>query len=142
MFNGTTWDRSRSATADALASTGMAASGLMGFNGATWDRLRTSSLASDIGAVKTNFAFSYKNITTNDNTTVKSGAGILHTLVIGTIGTTSSVIVYDSTTAAGTIIGTFSTVLQNTLVLDVNFTTGLTVAPSGGAAANLTFSYK
>lgn len=43
VFNGTTWDRRRSATADALASTGMAATGLMGYNGATWDRLRSDT---------------------------------------------------------------------------------------------------
>lgn len=43
IFNGTTWDRMRSATADALASTGMTAVGNMGFNGSTFDRLDTAS---------------------------------------------------------------------------------------------------
>jgi len=38
IFNGTTWDRTRSATADALASTGMLAVGNMLFNGSTFDR--------------------------------------------------------------------------------------------------------
>ena len=38
LFNGTTWDRQRTATADALASTGIAAVGNMAFNGSTWDR--------------------------------------------------------------------------------------------------------
>ena len=38
IFNGTTWDRIRSATADALASTGMTAVGNMVFNGTTFDR--------------------------------------------------------------------------------------------------------
>jgi len=42
-FNGSTWDRRRSATGDAMAATGMAASGLMGFNGSTWDRLRADT---------------------------------------------------------------------------------------------------
>ena len=42
VFNGTTWDRRRSATADALASTGLAASGNYGFNGTTWDRVKTT----------------------------------------------------------------------------------------------------
>jgi hypothetical protein len=43
VFNGTTWDRVRSATADALASTGMPAVGNMGYNGATWDRLQVDA---------------------------------------------------------------------------------------------------
>lgn len=43
VFNGTTWDRRRSATGDALAATGLASIGLMGYNGATWDRLRSDT---------------------------------------------------------------------------------------------------
>lgn len=43
VFNGTTWDRMRSATADALAVTGIQAVGNMGFNGGTWDRFRTAT---------------------------------------------------------------------------------------------------
>ena len=43
VFNGTTWDRARSATADALAATGLTASGNMLFNGSSWDRQRTAS---------------------------------------------------------------------------------------------------
>lgn len=42
-FNGTTWDRLRTATADALASTGLLAAAAVVFNGSTWDRLRTAS---------------------------------------------------------------------------------------------------
>lgn len=41
VFNGSTWDRRRTASADALAATGLASSGNLGFNGTTWDRLRT-----------------------------------------------------------------------------------------------------
>lgn len=43
LFNGTTWDRARSATADALASTGLTAAGNMVFNGSAWDRQRSST---------------------------------------------------------------------------------------------------
>jgi hypothetical protein len=38
IFNGSTWDRVREATADALAATGVQAVGNMIFNGSTWDR--------------------------------------------------------------------------------------------------------
>lgn len=50
LFNGTTWDRIRSATADALASTGITASGLVGWNGAAFDRIRTISAANNTAA--------------------------------------------------------------------------------------------
>jgi hypothetical protein len=43
LFNGTTWDRVRSANGDAQAVTGLAAAALMGFNGTTWDRVRTAN---------------------------------------------------------------------------------------------------
>lgn len=42
IFNGTTWDRCRTAVSDAMAATGLLASGLMGWNGATWDRLKAT----------------------------------------------------------------------------------------------------
>lgn len=42
-FNGTTWDRLRTATADALATTGLLATGSYLFNGSTQDRERTAS---------------------------------------------------------------------------------------------------
>lgn len=47
VFNGTTWDRVRSATQDALASTGLTANGLMGFNGSTWDRIHAVSASNN-----------------------------------------------------------------------------------------------
>lgn len=47
IFNGTTWDRMRSATADALASTGMTAVGNMVFNGTTFDRQDSVSAANN-----------------------------------------------------------------------------------------------
>lgn len=40
VFDGTTWDRQREPTADAMAVTGLAASPMQFFNGATWDRAR------------------------------------------------------------------------------------------------------
>jgi hypothetical protein len=41
VFNGTTWDRQREATADGMAVTGIDAAGLMAYNGTTWDRIRS-----------------------------------------------------------------------------------------------------
>lgn len=42
-FNGTTWDRLRSATADALAATGLSSTANQIFNGTTWDRVRAAT---------------------------------------------------------------------------------------------------
>jgi hypothetical protein len=42
IFNGSTWDRMRTASGDAL-STGLLAVGNLTFNGSTWDRMRTAS---------------------------------------------------------------------------------------------------
>ena len=43
VFNGVNWDRQRTASADALAATGIAAAGLMGYNGTAWDRVRVAN---------------------------------------------------------------------------------------------------
>lgn len=43
LFNGTTWDRQREPTADALAVTGLSASAGQAFNGGSWDRIRTAT---------------------------------------------------------------------------------------------------
>jgi hypothetical protein len=43
IYNGTTFDRQRSPTGDAVAVTGIAASGGMVWNGATWDRMKGDS---------------------------------------------------------------------------------------------------
>jgi hypothetical protein len=42
VFNGTTWDRMRTASADAQAVTGIMAAGDERYNGATWDRARNN----------------------------------------------------------------------------------------------------
>jgi hypothetical protein len=84
--------------------------------------------------------FKYSNITGAGPTTIKTGPGTLHTITIGT-GAAGTVTVYDNTAASGTIITSFTltTTSLATLILDVGFNVGLTVA--GVAATNLTFSY-
>lgn len=109
-----------------------------------YDQMRVGPSDYDIGAVKINFAFSYKNISTNDNTIVKSGEGILHTLSVNTVGTGSTITVYDNTSAAGVKIATIdSTSAGRTLPpFDLTFSTGLTIATAGTAAADITVTYK
>ena len=58
VFNGTSWDRTRTASADAQAVTGIAAAGEERYNGATWDRARNNwnTTTGDTGAKTASFA--------------------------------------------------------------------------------------
>jgi hypothetical protein len=56
-FNGTTWDRCRTASADSLAGTGIGASGLMGFNGASWDRIDSVSATNNTATTSVGAAY-------------------------------------------------------------------------------------
>ena len=87
---------------------------------------------------------SYSNITTNATTTVKSGAGFLHTLCINTKGASANTAtVYDNTTATGTKIATLDTTGSvGCLTYDVAFATGLTIVTATGTAPDLTASYR
>ena len=96
VFNGTTWDRVRTATADALASTGLAASGGMMFNGSTWDRVRGSIVQ---GVLVDPTSNTVSNITTNTSTVVKASTGRVNRIHINVVGTTSNVRLFNDTTA-------------------------------------------
>lgn len=50
VFNGTTWDRARTANADGQAVTGIPAAGGMTFNGSTWDRVSGGNRFGDGGS--------------------------------------------------------------------------------------------
>lgn len=81
----------------------------------------------------------YKAINSAATTIVKSGAGILHTLVV-TGGTAGTINVYDSTGGATSNIANYSsTNTPNTYVFDVGFTSGCTVVTGG--ATSVTISY-
>ena len=55
-------------------------------------------------------AFAYANVTSNATTTLKSGAGLLHSITINTKGATSNTAtIYDNTAGSGTKIGTIDT---------------------------------
>ena len=98
-----------------------------------------------IGLVTTNPAgYSYNNFTGDGTVTVKSSAGILHSIAINTKSTGGTCVVYDSTVPSGTKIATIDTTLtQDTLLYDVNFSTGLTLDTSAvTTAGDLTISYK
>lgn len=114
------------------------------FNGTTWDRARGDTTgayvveqASAIGG------YSFSNLKANATTTVKSGAGKLHSISINTKGITNTVTVYDNTAGSGTTIATIdSTLGQASFMFDLAFATGLTIVIAGGTAADITVTYK
>ena len=88
--------------------------------------------------------YTYKNITTDTTTVVKSSAGVLHTITINTPVSTGTVTIYDNTAASGTKIGTFTVpnaATPITLTYDVAFLTGLTVV-SAVEVMDFTVSYQ
>lgn len=90
--------------------------------------------------LRTETRFTPNYISTATTTVVKTGAGVMHNIVIqgGTLGT---VIIYDNTAASGTIIASFDTpTAQTTFTFNSTFATGLTVITS--AATKLTVNYR
>lgn len=83
--------------------------------------------------------FSASNITTNTTTTVKSGAGVLHAVVIDAGATTTgSIVVYDNTAGSGTVLATINSttaVGNGTFIFDSPFATGLTLVTTAVAGA-------
>lgn len=97
------------------------------------------------GAVFVNPAmFLYSHISTATTTTVKSGAGNLHSISVNTKGTVASTItVFDNTAGSGTVIGVIDSLnLSGAFVLDVAFTTGLTIVTTGTVSPDITVSYR
>jgi hypothetical protein len=92
------------------------------------------------GVIKIEQRFSYATISTATTTTIKSGAGFLHSIVV-TGGTAGTVIVYDNTAGSGTKIADFdSTNAIAAYSFNVSFTTGLTIVT--GAATKITINYR
>ena len=88
--------------------------------------------------------YSTSRINTNGTAIIKSGAGTLHSITIGTKGVTNTLMVYDNTTGSGTALTpTIDTTLSaQTFTFDAAFSTGLTAVMSGGTAADVVFNYK
>lgn len=102
------------------------------------EKLAGEDITNDV--LKVEERFSYNNITTATTTTVKTGAGFLHSITINTTAA-GTITIYDNTAGSGTKIGTLaSSVGQQTFFYDVQFATGLTIVT--GAASDITVSYR
>lgn len=86
-------------------------------------------------------ANNYVNITAATTTAVKTGAGILKGIVIGTTGTGMAVSIYDSTTAAGSKIATITAAAPICYEVNIAVTNGITVVTSG-TMGDVTIIYK
>jgi hypothetical protein len=78
-------------------------------------------------------------ISSATTTTVKSGAGTLHTIVVGETAA-GAITIYDNTAASGTTIMVLkSSIVEGTYVFDRDFSTGLTIVTA--AASKIHVSY-
>jgi hypothetical protein len=87
--------------------------------------------------------WTYKNITTQTTTLVKSGAGILHSITFNKPIATGTVEIDDALTNTTPIIGTITTPagpFPVTLIYDVAFSTGLSIT-TAVAAQDITVAY-
>jgi hypothetical protein len=91
----------------------------------------------------------YQSITTNTTTVVKSAAGVLYGIAVTAIGTLSTLTVYDSLTASGTVIVPASIVTTALGLIGVTFPAGvglnmkngITVVTAGTTPASLLVFY-
>ena len=91
-------------------------------------------------------SYNYANITASapTTTTLKSSPGILHSICFNKPVANEVVTIYDSLTAAGTLIGTItvpSSPQPGCLSYDVAFGTGLTIL-TATASSDITVSYR
>jgi hypothetical protein len=87
--------------------------------------------------------YSYRGITTQATTVVKTGQGILHTITFNNPTATAVVTVYDNTSGTGTAIATITVPASPqpvTLHYDAVFNTGLTVV-TATANSDITVTY-
>lgn len=78
-------------------------------------------------------------IATATTTTVKSGAGTLHAVIVGETAA-GAITIYDNTAASGTIIGVLkASIAEGDYLFDADFSVGLTIVTA--AASKLTVTY-
>lgn len=85
------------------------------------------------------YAGSYTNIINAQAAVVaKTGSGILHTVVVNTLGTSPTIQLWDNTAASGTKIGNITPTVPGTFDFDLVFNTGLTITTAGTGGADIT----
>jgi len=78
-------------------------------------------------------------ISTATTTTVKSGAGVLHAIVLGETAA-GAITIYDNTAASGTTIGVLkASIVEGTYIFDRAFATGLTIVTAGASKLHVSY---
>jgi hypothetical protein len=80
----------------------------------------------------------YTNITTKTTTVVKTGPGVLKSIIINAPGTADTLTIYDNTAASGTKIGTITVTAGYQYTYEAAFSTGLTIVSGGTTAGDYT----
>jgi len=170
VFNGTTWDRQRSATtAAATTGTGLLGAGALGIynssaptitngnyerlqldvNGNLKDSLATLIAGEDLpnNVLRVEQHGTYIHIAAGQaTTTVKSGAGFLYSITFNSAAAATNVTtLYDNTAGSGTVIAipaTTSVTTPVTVQYNITFTTGLTIVTSTANGSDITVSYR
>ena len=79
-------------------------------------------------------------ISTATTTTCKTGAGVLHTIVVGETAA-GAITIWDNTAASGTTLGVLkASLVEGTYTFDIAFATGLTIVTAG--ASKITVSWR
>lgn len=114
--------------------------------GAGWQPIKLRDLGDGTYAVaQVNVgAWDRTNIAAGGTTTVKSGTGILGSVVVNSAVSLGVITIYDNTAASGTKIATITHPLallssQYVLTFNCKFTTGLTVVTSLGDNVTITY---
>lgn len=85
--------------------------------------------------------YTYGHISTDTTTTLKSGAGVLHTICVNSVGAASTITVDDATSATTPTVAVLSGATLGCYTYDVAFSTGLTIV-TAVAAPDLTVAYR
>lgn len=123
------------------------------YNGSTWDRTRSGGVTGMTGVnlqATTTGGASFLNIAAGQATTVvKSGAGTLYRIILNSAATaTNTTTIYDNTAASGTVIGrpaVTTATLPTTLDygdVGLAFATGLTIITATANGGDMTVIYK
>lgn len=118
------------------------------WNGSSWDQaagvpIGPTTPSGSIPVV--NAGFTYTHITTATTTAaIKSGAGVLHTICVNSLGTVASAITVDDalTATTPTIAVINSLTLLGCQTYDIAFTVGLTIVTTGTVAPDVTVSWR
>lgn len=101
-------------------------------------RLAGEDIAND--NIKTRYTGSRTYISTATTTIIKSGAGHIHTIVIGETSA-GAITVYDNTSGTGDIIKVLkASIAEGTYLLDAPFGTGLTIVTAGASKLMISWS--